>query len=84
MLNVSNGPYQVPPNEDFRFHLMQDLKNAVPNYEQRQKLVERIYEARGGSGITRDELKQAISRAVDSGELDRLSARAVERSTGVY
>ena len=84
MLNVRSGPYQLPPGEDFRFHLMEDIKDAVPDYEQRQKIAQRIYEFRGGSGITKDELKSAINAAVNNSELDAVYARALEKLLGVY
>lgn len=81
-INVSSGPVDL--SRMTRFQVEQELKNVVQDLETRAELARRLWEGRGGTGLTKAEAKEAVESMVREGLITRAQAGYYLSDLGVY
>ena len=82
-LNVSKSSYQVDKNQG-RYGIEKQLKNIVADPMTRSKLAGRLWNSRGGSGVSKPEVKSEIDKMYKNGEITSSQARHFKNDLGAY
>ena len=82
-LNVSKGNYQLGQGQS-SYDIEKQLKNIVADSTTRSKLAGRLWNSRGGSGITKAEVKAEIDQMRKLNEISGSQAGHYKNDLGAY
>ena len=81
-ISVSSGPADL--SQMSRFEVEQELKNVVKDPGIRAELASRLWQGRGGSGLTKAEVKEAIISMEKENLISHQQAGYYLSDLGVY
>lgn len=76
-INFQNGVYNGISDPNMRFHVSNDLYGTLNDHSARSAVADLFYESRGGSGVTKDELRSGLRSLVRQNKLTEKQMWAV-------
>jgi hypothetical protein len=85
-LDLRGGAYKDSSrfDSDFRHRVREDLEGTLKDYSARSAVADIFHQSRGGSGITKQEVKEGLKRLVEQGKLNEDQMWAVRKKYGIF